>query len=451
MQEQALNGLHEELGALADHLFLHNGNADELLRELMNHFTINTIFAHREHGLQSTFERDQRVHEICRTHNIHFQEFDHNGVQRGRKNRHHWDEDWRNYMQRPQSNVDLQTWPRLSPTHKANLAKVQKVSAYERQPSRFSAKGLNRNNSVKRLNQFLDSEASGYQQHIGEPLLSQEHCSRLSVALAWGTLSLREVYQQSLQKHLESRQKSNLRAFIARLHWHSHFIQKFEMEMRMEFENINRGFNDLRQRGNPEYLERWKNGLTGIPLVDACMRAVKSTGYLNFRMRAMVVSFWSHLLWQPWQMGVHHLAQCFSDYIPGIHYPQFQMQSSVTGINTIRVYNPLKQAMEKDSQGLFIQKWLPELAELPLAFQFEPWKLSRMEQSFYGFELGRDYPKPMVDVAQAAKFARDELWKMKQNPLVRVEAKRIVNMHTAPGRSIHLRTQKVLSQKANTK
>jgi len=449
MQEQALLGLQEELGGLAKHLLISAGNADEVLAELAKLLRIEKIFAHREHGIKASYDRDKRVQALCKSHRIDFQEFDHNGVQRGRKNRLQWDENWRKYMQSPTESPNLLDWPQLNQNHWSKLKEFKFKVGLHKLGIQQSSRGLNRKNSLSRLGLFLDREADAYQKYIGEPLLSQEHCSRLSVALAWGTLSLREVYQASLNKLEKANRKSDLRAFISRLHWHSHFIQKFEMEMRMEFENINRGYNAIRQEGNEEFLALWKAGLTGIPLVDACMRSVKSTGYLNFRMRAMVVSFWSHILWQPWQMAVHHLAQCFSDYIPGIHYPQFQMQSSVTGINTIRVYNPLKQALEKDSEAAFISKWIPELAHLPIPFRLEPWKLSPMEQNFYGFQLDRDYPRPMVDVLQAANFAREELWKMKQDPLVRVESQRILKMHTASNRNIQNRTQKIISRKAS--
>lgn len=451
MQEQALIGMLRELGPLQKHLIILEANADEVLTFIAREFPLAGLFSHQEHGVQASYQRDKKVKQLSIKHQINWQEFAHNGVVRGLSNRNAWDESWRSYMQKPLTNIELQDWPQWKDKDLLTLRNKLQLhfKFWQAKEDSNPNRSLNRYNSIKGLEAFLQKEAHGYQKHIGAPFYSKQHCSRLSVALAWGSLSLREVYQSSMYALQMAERKSDLKAFISRLHWHSHFIQKFEMEMRMEFENLNRGYNSLRTKSNPHYLEAWTKGETGIPLVDACMRAVRATGYLNFRMRAMVVSFWSHLLWQPWQDAVHYLAQCFSDYIPGIHYPQFQMQSSVTGINAIRVYSPIKQSLEKDAEGKFLQKWLPELSHLPLAFQHEPWKLSAMEQQFYNFQLGRDYPAPLIDVNSAAHFAREELWKMKQDPLVLVENKRILKKHTVANRKVHHRSQIIMKPKAS--
>ena len=86
-------------------------------------------------------------------------------------------------------------------------------------------------------------------------------------------------------------------------------------------------------------------------MVDACMRALRHTGWLNFRMRAMMASFSSYHLWLHWREPAMYLGGLFLDFEPGIHFSQFQMQSGTTGINTIRIYSPAKQAKDQDPQG----------------------------------------------------------------------------------------------------
>ena len=288
------------------------------------------------------------------------------------------------------------------------------------------------------MESFLETRGQRYRKEMSSPVTAFESCSRVSPYLSWGCLSVREVYQSARREldALDEKKKvgvgwsGSLRSFVSRLSWHCHFMQKLEDEPELHEVSMCRAFDSLRQGSWDETkYEAWCEGRTGYPMVDACMRALRATGYLNFRMRAMVVSFASYHLWLDWRKTGQFLAKSFLDYEPGIHWCQMQMQSGTTGINTIRIYSPAKQLRDQDPEGEFVRKWVPELKQVPSAYLAEPHVMPEMEQVFSCCRIGEDYPLPIVDHGQASRRARQEVFRVKGMATTKEEAARVYRKH----------------------
>lgn len=423
---ESVTSLRKNLQHHGSDLWVRQGSVLTELEALHRAYPFTAIYAHMEVGLMHTFLRDQAVAAWCKERRIHFYEVAQNGVWRGSKNRN----DWQKHFQ---SILDT----RILPLPKTlNFLKPDKNISTGRMPSLrtlgvtkiLMLPAVGERAAQETLRSFLRVRGAAYSGGISSMLTAPTACSRLSVHFAWGTLSLKQAWQgaqgrlQELDPAYGARWRRSLPKFQSRLYWHAHFVQKLEDEVGLEFSPANQVFAEslpvVTGHECAVRLTAWKTGMTGFPAVDAAMRYYATYGWLNFRSRAMITSFAVHALRIPWQIIQYELAKFMIDYVPGINTTQVQMQTGVTGINTIRVYSPMKQQTDHDPEARFIKSQIPELAQFSVA----------EITSFQSSELGT-YPQPIIDFKIETKIMKDVLYALKKSPVGRVISQKVYAKH----------------------
>ena len=436
---ESLRDLEEELRRLGGALVVRTGETLEVFEELFERHEFERVWSHMETGNDLTYQRDIAVGQWLRQRAVPWEEISQFGVVRRLKNRDGWAARWTALMKQPASPPP----ERLETPAGVNSTPLPSLEALGLPASeRVDPQPGGERRATACLESFLARRGEPYRVAMSSPLSAEEACSRLSPYLAYGNISMRTVHQALEVRRAELKARraqgedigkswlTSITSFAKRLRWHCHFMQKLEDEPSLEWRNISRACDGLREDEFDEArFEAWKAGRTGFPMVDACMRYLHHTGWINFRMRAMLVSFASYHLWLHWRPTSLYLARLFVDYEPGIHYSQCQMQSGTTGINAVRIYSPTKQGYDQDPDGVFMRRWVPELGSVPLEYLHEPSKMPEDVQRAAGCIIGEDYPAPLVDHKEAVAHAKSRVYGARRQAEAREEAKQIYEKH----------------------
>ncbi|MFY8275188.1 FAD-binding domain-containing protein [Pseudoalteromonas sp. SSDWG2] len=433
---QALRSLANQLEQLGGYLLIRQGNVVDVLTRIHAHAPIHTLYNHQETGNSWTFARDCAVYSWCKANNIEVSTYRQQAVFRGVVDRDAWQNKANAWLDEPCFSA---------PKNINSLIKhhdgIELLNSYCGDDD-FEAQSAQIGQHIsaqQTLHSFINQRINQYRFGISSIIKSPTASSRLSPYLAYGLVSLRQSIQQL---HGLPPLAGNRNAILSRMHWHSHFVQKLESEPEYCEHAVHRDLINLRaDEFDEELFTRWCQGCTGVPFVDACMRYLHEHGWLNFRMRAMLIAFSSYQLWLDWKKPAAFLAQQFVDYEPGIHYPQVQMQSGTTGINPWRMYNPVTQGQKFDTTGAFIRRWLPELDHIPNAYIHTPWQYCGLKTDVY------DKPKVLPEIA--LRQAKEKISAFYKKHVQYTETKRVISTHASRKRSSKKRTEKKNEKQLN--
>ena len=402
-------------------LNFYKGDTIEILNFLVDKHKITAIYSNKIFKGKYFNKLDKEICSLMKEKGIDWVEKNQFGIQLDKRIRGKWSADWHKFVNNP-----------VNPEVKA---KSLIEDDYGDLGFKFNYKDCQRGGEIcafNCLNTFLNQRHKNYSKKMSSPLTAEDSCSRLSPHLSFGTISIKNIIKNINNKEHKNSDNISIHSFKKRLAWHCHFIQKLYDQPDIESENLHPLYNGLRENSfNFDYYESWKKGETGFPFLDACMRFLNTKGWLNFRMRAMVVSFASYQLWLDWKKTSKFLAMKFTDYEPGIHYPQIQMQSGTTGINTIRMYSVIKQSYDQDPKGIFIKRWVPELRNLPDNLVHEPWKVNFLEEKEFNFKVDKHYFRPIVDNKLRTKIAKEMIWSIRKKPEAKEISQQIVLQHAS--------------------
>ncbi len=251
----------------------------------------------------------------------------------------------------------------------------------------------------KKLLEFLDNQMFGYKEGRNYP--DRSCTSKLSPHLHFGEISPNQVWQSAITKGSMEKWHEDLNCFLSELAWREFSYYQLYHFPELPVKNYQAKFDQFPWHYDVDLLQAWQHGQTGYPLVDAGMRELIKTGYMHNRVRMVVASFLVKNLLMHW----HHGADWFSDHLVDADTAnnsanwQWVAGSGADAAPYFRVFNPTIQGKKFDPLGNYTRSFVPELANLPNKFLFEPWKAPIDVLKAAEVTLGKNYPKPIVELS----------------------------------------------------
>ncbi|MEM8735468.1 MAG: DASH family cryptochrome, partial [Planctomycetota bacterium] len=234
-------------------------------------------------------------------------------------------------------------------------------------------------------------------------MLGADYSSKFSPWLAHGCLSPRQIYAEVQRYESERVANESTYWLVFELLWRDYFALIVAKHGNKAFQIGGLRRQLLPWKQDPELFDRWRDGKTGFPLIDANMLELATTGFMSNRGRQNVASFLTKNLGIDWRMGAEWFESMLIDFDPCSNYGNWNYAAGVgNDARGFRWFNTLKQSRDYDPNGSYVRHWIPCLSKVPNEFVHEPWTLNPHTQASLGYVLDQDYPSPVVDLIESA-------------------------------------------------
>jgi len=238
--------------------------------------------------------------------------------------------------------------------------------------------------------------------------------SKLSPFLKFGQIHVETIWNKCNEV---TNKGKGYRKYVNELGWRefSHSLINYFPEMLNG--NLRKQFDNFPWIKNEKFIKKWKQGMTGYPIVDAGMRELYETGWMHNRVRMVVASFLVKHLRIHWMEGEKHFKNCLVDYNEASNVAQWQWVAGcgADAAPYFRIFNPILQGLKFDKDGIYTKKWVPELKNMPNEFLHKPWELDIKYQEQIKVIIGKDYPAPIVVHEEARASALEAFQSIKKN------------------------------------
>ncbi|BAY48889.1 DNA photolyase, FAD-binding protein [Scytonema sp. HK-05] len=406
---ESLENLDRNLRSRGSQLYLFEGKSVDILQQLTQQLMEighkPKLYFNRDVQVEYGITRDRAIINFYHQLNLEYHIGLNNFLQTDDDHRDQWFDEYYTYVRQAPHLTPIRI---LTPQLSLNLPQLTFTEVKQKYSTFYETKRVyfkgGETQAQATLNSFLTKRFHGYHWKLSRPWLAQQKAtSHLSPHLAFGTISVRTIYQRTKARAAElshqPKAEFSLKAFRDRLRWHDSFTQRLYFHPEIAHTNRYSEFDEYYRpdeltQQQQELFHAWCEGITGFPMVDASMRQLKTMGWMNFRMRAMCATFLTINCGISWHHGARHYMNYLVDGDLAINNWQWQMQAGITNplSDTFRIYNPNKNLEEKDSDLRFIYHWIPELLG---------YSLFEIIQGKY-IELG-SYQKPILDWSMTRK------------------------------------------------